>query len=958
MKYFEKSDIKSNILEYKEEIINEDEKEDEFVSDYINNNIKNIEDVEIHLEKMSNEIIELDKVINEKVENHILRKNEYESKLKNIKEKIKLINSKMEDVDKKTEESEDILIKLCKDIKKLDIGKKNVTETIIILKRIVMVITAISNLKKKALKRDYKDCISLVSVIKEMLIHILDLKTNDKLNDLYNDANTLFNDLKNQIKEDIDLIYDCDVHIEKNVVVINEINDNKIYINLFDACNCLYYLNSNFITNIVKKFTNFFLEKYILIFENQANTLESIDRRIAWLKRSLNNYENTYSHIFPNVYNVPFNIVSKFCSITKKHIVKIISSSIEEINPVLLIQTVIKVIKFENFLTKNIKLYGPDNHVSYDNCYSSLEFPFPELIIQKDMKHSENDQLLNNNLKENINDYKNINNKNETSSTENMKNDTYFISKKNSYNKEENVSNKCKGITNFKEFNCVTVDDDKKSSNDIKSDINDNNNNNNNNKCEENYSNKKNKNIDFIDISSPNKERNHNFKGAISCVFDSYLCNWLKYEEKKILIKFENIINENEEDNVDNLRINKTKQQNFVNDTFDDVKNLLNKNEFMPEMDFEIIEKHTVYKSAYKIFYLYKSYVNMILLFSNCQTLFDFIMFFKTLLFKYGDELNKRIIIKIKEENKIQNFKLLSILINTSYYVEQTINEAYENIINDIDSIFCDKISFKEEEKIFLNIKTKCIKVIITYMEEKLNTILYNNCVVNIYDINKIQEKSHYISNIEVFLHNYFTLFKKIFNETYLTYLLEKTTTLIIQRFYQIIFSFKYMTNITAQQLLLDCYEIQKVLFQIPNILNNENKENNYVENNTEDKKEEKNKKEFYLTKKENLTDVDEFIIPKTYFNYIKNQMNKIEFLIKIFLSNVYDMDSFNLLLTENNNICTMEEIEKILSLKEKKNESMENNFNLNKNYMYDIKKRGIKAAEEVKFFFNKITSI
>ncbi|CRH03127.1 vacuolar protein sorting-associated protein 53, putative [Plasmodium relictum] len=954
MNFFESSDLKNNLFEYSKEITNEDEN-DEFVCDYINNNIKSIEDVDAHLEKMSNEIVELDKVINEKVEKHILRKNEYESKLNNIKEKIKLINKKMDDVDKKTEESEDILIKLCKDIKKLDIGKKNVTETIIILKRIVMVITAISNLKKKALKRNYKDCISLISVIKEMLIHISNLKTNNKLNDLYNDTNTLFNDLKNQINEDIDLIYDCDVHIEKNVIVVNELNDNKIYINLFDACNCLYYLNSSFTTNIVKKFTNFFLEKYVLIFENQANTLESIDRRIAWIKRSLNNYENTYSHIFPKNYNIPFNIVNKFCSITKKHIVKILSSSIEEINPVLLIQTVIKVIKFENFLTKNVKFYKEDNHISYDS-YSSLDFPFPELIIQKDLNHSENEKISNDNIKEeNINGYKNSDNKNETYSIKNVKND--IISKEDPCNKEENISDKCKEMPNNKEFNCITENvGDNKSSNNIGNNISDNNNNNN--EFEENYFKEKNRNNDYINISISNKEMEHNFKGVISCVFDSYLCNWLKYEEKKILAKFESVINENEgDDSLDNLRNNEAKQPHFPNDTFDDVKNLINKNEFMLEMDFEIIEKHTVYKSAYKLFYLYKSYVNMILLFSNCQTLYDFIMFFKTLLLKYGNVLNKRIIIKIKEENKIQNFKLLSILINTSYYVEQTINEAYENIIKDIDSIFSDKISFKEEEKVFLNIKTKCIKVIITYMEEKMNTILSNNCVVNIFDINKIQERSFYISNIEAFLRNHFALFKKIFNETYLTYLLEKITTLIIQRFYQIIFSLKYMTNITAQQLLLDCYEIQKVLFQIPKILNNEKKENIYVENSIENKKGEQNKKEFSLTEEENITDVDEFIIPKTYFNYIKNQMNKIEFLIKIFLSNIYDMDSFNLLLTENNNICTMEEIEKILSLKEKKSENIGNQLNFNNNYVYDIKKKGIKAAEEVKFFFNKITS-
>ncbi|SBS81747.1 vacuolar protein sorting-associated protein 53, putative (VPS53) [Plasmodium malariae] len=1050
MKYLANSSTKIKLMEETKKIRSKKE-EDEYVKDYINNNIKNIEDVEMHVEKMNKEIVELDKAINDKVENHVLSKNEYEEKLKSIKEKMKLINNKMEQVDKKTEESEDILIKLCKDIKKLDIGKKNVTETIIILKRIVMVITAISNLKKKALKRDYKDCISLVSVIKLMLTHISDLKTNNKLSSLYNDANILFDDLKHQIMEDIDLIYDSDVHIENNIVILSEFsydsisfsnyssinnlnsdipsgssnnrsshnssthnsqshnglsNDkDKMNINLFDACNCLYHLNPNFVNSVAKKFTTFFLEKYVLIFENQVNTLESIDRRLAWLKRSLNNYENTYAHIFPRIYNIPYYIVSKFCSITKNHIVKIMSSSMEEMNPVSIIQTVIKVINFENFLTKNITFFTEENGVSYDS-YSSLEFPFPELIIQKELTQMDCNKCANDDL----NEHSHMKKSKESFLSFAMHNIIKNISKEGTNNKQiEEVEKKGKEAK-FASGNTINYDmhegavkndfphngrDVSKSTTPISIPI----------ENTSNYSSNKIETNNNLVNSTKERSRCHakvpneqngesrekeqkgqNFIGIISCVFDSYLCSWLKYEEKKILMKYENIISdENKEDIFDITRDNETKVQNFVKDTFDDIKNFLNKNKYIPEINFEIMgEKHTVYKSAYKIFYLYKSYVNMILLFSNCQTLYDFVMFFKTLLLKYSEELNTRTIKEIKEENKIQNFKLLSILINTSYYVEQTINEANENIIKDIDPIFMEKISLKDEEKLFLNIKTNCIKVIISYIQKKINNIISNNSIVNIYDINHLQEKSSYILEMENFLHKYFIFFKKIFNDTYLTYLFEKTTTLIIQQFHHTIFSFKFMTNITAQQLLLDCYEIQKVLLKIPLEASSKKKGPNdeknrtaindgeytgntmnenvdeYVGENVGENGGEKRKQQISIPS--NMltlnTDIDDCFIPQTYFNYVKKHMNKIELLIKIFLSNIYDMNSFNLLLTENNNICTIQEIEKILSLKENKGENIPNEINLHKNYVHDIKERGIKAAEEVKFFFNKITSI
>ncbi|SBT30800.1 vacuolar protein sorting-associated protein 53, putative (VPS53) [Plasmodium ovale wallikeri] len=954
----------------------EGQSDGDFVREYINNHVKSIEDVEQQVDKMNREIIELDKVISEKVESHILQKNAYERKLKNVREKMKIINEKMENVDRKTEESEEMLVNLCKDIKKLDTGKRNVTETIIILKRIVMIITAISSLKKKAIKRDYKSCISLVSVIKEMLTHISELKRNDKLRQLYNDANVLFDELKQQIKEDIELIYDSDVHIEGNIAILNEANwdappqasllhDNgnkegrTIHVNLFHACTCLYHVSPSFINHIAKSFTSFFLDKYILIFQNQANTLDSIDRRLAWLKRELNNYENTYGHIFPKIYNIPFLIVSKFCSITKKHIVKILSFSMEEMNPVSLIQTVIKVINFENFLTKNIFIFSEGNDVPTDD-FSSLEFPFPELIMQREFSQMGREKYPSETPNMDNNEEKEI--KKETSSSLYMSRERNNL-KRGMHN--QITKNLGEGLTEA--FRHPTTD---RGANEkiINGDH----------LKEGCFSDERDAQCSATDSIPQDRKKKHNFRGVISCVFDSYLCSWLKYEEKKIYEKFKHIIKEEiEEENfveaekgvhmteAVNSGITASGVKRMGKESIDDVKTFLNKNEYIPDISFEIAEeKHIVYKSAYKIFYLYKSYVNMILLFSNCKTLHDFVLFFKTLWIKYSDELNRRMITKINEKNITQNIHLICTIINTSYYVEHQINEAYETLGKNIDPAFIDQISFKEEEKNFLTVKTKCIKIVISFIQEKINSMISKSHIVYIHDIGNIQETSSWITNLDNFLWNYFTILRKISNETYLIYLMEKTTTLIINQFYQTIFSLKRLQDLTAQQLLLDCYALQKVLFRLPHVVGSSNSVKDT--NNIQEEAREPNictdtsmkLPDLIITSySEKELDADDSIIPKTYFTYVKNQINKIELLIKIFLSNIYDVNSFNLLLTENNNICTIQEIEQILSLKEEKGENLQRIFGLNKNYVHDIKKRGMKAAEEVKFFFNKITS-
>ncbi|CAD2096557.1 vacuolar protein sorting-associated protein 53, putative [Plasmodium vinckei] len=914
----------------------DEDDEADFVANYINNNIKNIEDAEMSLDKMGKEIYELDRVMDETIENHVLKTNEYEIKFENIKKKMKIITSSVENVDKQAEEGAEILTNLCSDIKRLDIGKCNVTEVILILKRIAMIITAITSLKKKAIKREYKDCMYLVYIIKNMFSYIYNLKESNptnaenqtftnsinKLNILYNDINILFDELKQQIVEDIDLIYDPDIHVEKNIIYLSDNNfeikekdkDCKIAINLFDACNCLYELNPNYINNIVKKFVHFFLEKYILIFSNHNNTFESIDRRLAWLKRALNNYKNVYAYIFPDYFNVQFYIVLKFCSITKKHIIKIISYSMEEINPASLIQTVIKIINFETFLIKNISLVSPPDDLSLDN-FNFIESPFPEML-QK------------------------VSSSNKCSSPTNIHNQ---VSDTNENVKKDEARIPCKSSTQHS-LTPNTIAKTRHNNVNMSSEM-----------CD--------------------SENEHTFKGIISCVFDSYLCSWLKYEEKKILDKYENIINEENKEINENRKKEDDKViiEQFEKTEFNNIKSFINQNEYDNRNisdNFETIleGKNNIYKSAYKIFYLYKSYINMISQFSNCKTLFDFFTFFKSLLTKYSEELNSRVIDKIIPQNKINNLFLISKIINTCYYVEQTMGEAYENLIHIISPLFIEKINFKEQDKLFLNIKTKCIKIIISFMNDQIDKIIRTS-IINIYDITQLKKISPYIINLKNFLQKYFLFFNYIFNETHLIYLLEKTTALIIDIFFQTIFSLSSITNVTAQQLLLDCSAIKKILYRIPNVLTNLEDLKMDKENELTQDENSCNPIDQVINFNEDDTEIDtsQSLIPKTYYNYVKKKINKIQFLIKLFISNTLDVNTFNLLLAQNNNICTIHEIEKMLSLREDKHEhtqtdtnndtSNDTNHDTNK-YISDIKKRGIHAAEEIKFFFSKITTI
>ena len=62
----------------------------------------------------------------------------------------------MKIIQEKAEKSEELVYDLCKDIKNLDTGKKNITFTVTALKKFIMMITAVHKLNENADIKNYK----------------------------------------------------------------------------------------------------------------------------------------------------------------------------------------------------------------------------------------------------------------------------------------------------------------------------------------------------------------------------------------------------------------------------------------------------------------------------------------------------------------------------------------------------------------------------------------------------------------------------------------------------------------------------------------------------------------------------------------------------------------------------------------------------------------------------------
>lgn len=96
------------------------------------------------------------------------------------------------------------------------------------------------------------------------------------------------------------------------------------------------------------------MQEYVQLFhENQDIAwLDKIDKRYAWVKRHLLDFEEKYGSIFPLDWELSERITVQFCTITREELTKIMARRKTEIDVKLLLFAIQKTAAFEQLLDK------------------------------------------------------------------------------------------------------------------------------------------------------------------------------------------------------------------------------------------------------------------------------------------------------------------------------------------------------------------------------------------------------------------------------------------------------------------------------------------------------------------------------------------------------------------------------------------------------------------------------
>ncbi|CAI2387225.1 unnamed protein product [Moneuplotes crassus] len=310
------------------------------IYEYINNlfptdeTLNNLDSV---IEEFDRKIVECEKEIKDKVIQQAYENEQIKEEL--AKRDIMTLVNKFESIKQRAEESEEKVKTICSEIKSHDNAKKNILTSISSLKNLIMLVTAIEELRQFCINKEYKLASDLILATGELCDYFKEYENINEIHQAKKERDHLCSQLRIQLSEEF-----------------RKFDKGNSPEQLYEGCFAIDALGEQAVNEVRQWFCSFILESYIEAFsfdeENESAKFENTDRRFAWLKRTLKDYSNRFESIFPDEWNLKPMLAYEFCKTTKLHLDQILSNSHSDIDITVMIKILRKTLEFENYLHK------------------------------------------------------------------------------------------------------------------------------------------------------------------------------------------------------------------------------------------------------------------------------------------------------------------------------------------------------------------------------------------------------------------------------------------------------------------------------------------------------------------------------------------------------------------------------------------------------------------------------
>ncbi|CAL7944693.1 unnamed protein product [Xylocopa violacea] len=313
------------------------------VVDYINSlfpteqSLSNIDDV---VNNMELQIRTIDKEIRSVVRGQTNVGQDGKAALEDAQKVIKQLFVHIKDIKDKAEQSEEVVKEITRDIKQLDFAKRNLTASITALNHLYMLVEGVDYLKVLTQKKQYGKIILPLQAVMEVMQHFNNYMDIPQVKQLSDEVRQIHIELAQQITADFKQAFSG--------------QNPKYFSQLTQGCLVLSVLDPKVKRDLLTWFVGIQLQEYAHLFdENQDFAwLDKIDRRYAWIKKHLLDFESKFSTIFPQDWEISERIAVQFCNVTREDLTKLMHKRRSEIDVKLLLYAIQRTSNFESLLAK------------------------------------------------------------------------------------------------------------------------------------------------------------------------------------------------------------------------------------------------------------------------------------------------------------------------------------------------------------------------------------------------------------------------------------------------------------------------------------------------------------------------------------------------------------------------------------------------------------------------------
>lgn len=252
--------------------------------------------------------------------------------------------SQIKDIKIKAEKSEEMVKEITRDIKQLDVAKKNLTLSITTLNHLFILVEGVENLETLLSAnntQNYSETAAIFQRVINVIDHFEPYLHIEQISDLSNRVKKIKTELCQKVKQDFETSF------SNPFTKLNVQHGSNI-------CKIVDVLDAKMMDDLIKWFLKQELKEYGVLFEeNQENSwLDKIDRRYSWIKRSLAEFEEKFCKIFPGHWEMSERLAFEFSDMTRKELTSIMAKRKIEIDNKLLIFAIQRTGNFEQLLTK------------------------------------------------------------------------------------------------------------------------------------------------------------------------------------------------------------------------------------------------------------------------------------------------------------------------------------------------------------------------------------------------------------------------------------------------------------------------------------------------------------------------------------------------------------------------------------------------------------------------------